>query len=301
MKKLLFITFLLQSFILFSQQNITGTVTDSTGVPLPGASVSIENTGIGTTTDFDGNFSIEATIGDQLVISYIGYTAKTLEVNSSVINIVLDSSNELDEVVVTGIGLTKSERALAYDVQSVEGEEISYKQNEDFVNSLNGTTSGVQITSSSGDAGASTFITVRGSGSILGNNQPLYVVDGSPILSGGGFSGTGGVNFSSRSIDLNPNDIKSVKILKGGAASALYGVRASNGVILIETKKGSAGEAKIEFKSSYVISQVSQLPERQDKYAQGNNGAWIGGFSRTWGPKISDLEYDGDTAYRWDP
>ena len=143
MKKLLFITFLLQSFILFSQQNITGTVTDSTGVPLPGASVSIENTGIGTTTDFDGNFSIEATIGDQLVISYIGYTAKTLEVNSSVINIVLDSSNELDEVVVTGIGLTKSEGALAYNVQSVEGEEISYKQNEDFVNSLNGTTSGV--------------------------------------------------------------------------------------------------------------------------------------------------------------
>ena len=301
MKKLFFTAFLLQSFILFSQQNITGTVTNSTGVPLPGASISIENTNVGTTTDFDGNFSIEATIGDQLVISYIGYTAKTLEVTSSVISIVLDSSNELDEVVVTGIGLTKSERALAYNVQSVEGEEISYKQNEDFVNSLNGTTSGVQITSSSGDAGASTFITVRGSGSILGNNQPLYVVDGSPILSGGGFSDTGGVNFSSRSIDLNPNDIKSVKILKGGAASALYGVRASNGVILIETKKGSAGEAKIEFKSSYIISQVSQLPERQDKYAQGNNGAWISGFSRTWGPKISDLEYDGDTAYRWDP
>ena len=116
MKKLFFTAFLLQSFILFSQQNITGTVTDSTGVPLPGASISIENTSVGTTTDFDGNFSIEATIGDQLVVSYIGYTAKTLEVTSSVISIVLDSSNELDEVVVTGIGLARESSCLQCSV-----------------------------------------------------------------------------------------------------------------------------------------------------------------------------------------
>jgi TonB-linked SusC/RagA family outer membrane protein len=284
-----------------SQQSVAGTVTDSEGIPLPGATVNIQGTSIGASTDFDGNYQINVSQGETLIFSYVGYVEQTVNVDGATINVSLETSNDLDEVIVSGIGLTKKQRALGYNVQSVEGDEISYKQNEDFVNSLSGATSGVQITSSSGDAGSSTFMTIRGSGSVLGNNQPLYVVDGSPIISGGGFSDTGGVNFSSRSIDLNPNDIKSVKILKGGAASALYGARASNGVVLIETKSGVKGEPKIEFKTSYIMSQVSQLPERQNKYAQGNNGAWEGGFARTWGPKISELEYDGDETYKWDP
>ena len=214
----------------------------------------------------------------------------------------VNDSVVLDEVIVTSLNIPKKQRALAYNVQTVEGEEISKKPNADFINSLSGSTSGVLINSSSGDAGSSTFITIRGSGSISGNNQPLFVVDGFPVISGGGSSGVGGVNTSSRSIDINPNDIKSVKILKGGAASALYGVRASNGVILIETKSGKGlNKAKVEFSSTFTVDRVSQLPARQTTYAQGNNGSWIGGFSRTWGPKISELEYDGDTSYQWDP
>ena len=284
-----------------AQDSVTGTVTDADGIPLPGATVIVQGTSTGVSTDFDGNYQINATQGETLVFSFVGYVEQIVSVNGATLNISLQTNNELEEVVVTGIGLTKKQRALGYNVQSVDGEEISYKQNEDFVNSLNGATSGVQITSSSGDAGSSTFITIRGSGSVLGNNQPLYVVDGSPIISGGGFSDVGGVNFSSRSIDLNPNDIKSVKVLKGGAASALYGVRASNGVILVETKSGVKGEPKIELKSSYIMSEVSKLPERQDKFAQGNGGVWEGGFARSWGPRISDLEYDGDATYKWDP
>lgn len=299
--KIITLIFMLVFQVSIAQDSVAGTVTDADGIPLPGATVIVQGTSTGVTTDFDGNYQINAAQGETLVFSFVGYVEQTASVNGATLNISLQTNNELEEVVVTGIGLTKKQRALGYNVQSVDGEEISYKQNEDFVNSLNGATSGVQITSSSGDAGSSTFITIRGSGSVLGNNQPLYVVDGSPIISGGGFSDVGGVNFSSRSIDLNPNDIKSVKILKGGAASALYGVRASNGVILIETKSGVKGEPKIELKSSYVMSEVSKLPERQDKFAQGNNGVWEGGFMRSWGPRISDLEYDGDATYKWDP
>ncbi|MFD2789393.1 TonB-dependent receptor P26 [Arenibacter antarcticus] len=213
-----------------------------------------------------------------------------------------EDAQALEEVVITAIGITRSEKGLGYNVQTVGSDAISTKPNADVVNSLAGATSGVQIVNSSGEAGASTFITIRGSASITGNNQPLFVVNGMPIASGGGDSGVGGVNTSSRSIDINPDDIASVSVLKGGAATALYGVRAANGAIIITTKSGkSLSGKKIEVHSSIGIDVVSQLPERQNKYSQGSNGQWIGGNANSWGAPIADLEYDGDTSYKWDP
>ena len=162
--------------------------------------------------------------------------------------------------------------------KQVNADVLETQPNADIVNSLAGRTSGVQIVSSAGDAGASTFITIRGAASITGNNQPLFVVNGMPIISGSGGGGTvDGVTTSSRSIDLNPEDIESVTVLKGGAATALYGVRAANGVLIITTKSGkNLNTRKIEFHTSVGFDQISQTQERQTKWAQGNNGIWIG-------------------------
>ena len=297
----LLLAFIVQ--ITFAQEKtISGTVSDETG-PLPGVSVVIKGTATGTETDFDGKYSISVNVGEVLRFSFIGMTTQEVTVGvSNSINVVLVADNVLDEVVVTAVGISRNEKELGYNVQSVSAESISVKPNADIVNSLAGATSGVQIVSSAGDAGASTFITIRGSASITGNNQPLFVVNGMPIITGGGSSGTGGVNTSNRSIDINPDDIASLSVLKGGAATALYGVRAANGAIIITTKSGkNLTSRKIEFHSSYGIDMISQTPARQDKYSQGINGVWSGGQANSWGAPISSLEYDGDTSYRWDP
>ncbi|MBE0666834.1 MAG: TonB-dependent receptor plug domain-containing protein, partial [Bacteroidales bacterium] len=158
------------------------------------------------------------------------------------------------------------------------------------------------IISSAGDAGASNFMTIRGSHSITGNNQPLFVVNGTPIISGGGDGGVDGVTTSSRSIDLNPEDIESITVLKGGAATALYGLRAANGALIITTKSGrNLTNRKVEFHTSVGFDKVSQLPEFQNIFAQGTDGIWISGNANSYGPKIADLEYDGDETYKWDP
>ena len=285
-------------------QRVTGTVTDEDGLPLPGVNIIIKGTSTGVQTDFDGNYSIESKQGDVLVFSFVGLQRAEYPVGPvNVVNVVMKAdASQLDEVVVTAVGISRSEKELGYNVQTVDAEQIATKPNSDIVNSLAGQTSGVQIVSSSGEAGASTFMTIRGSASITGNNQPLFVINGLPIISGGGSSGTGGVNTSSRSIDINPDDIATISVLKGGAATALYGVRAANGAVIITTKSGkNLTERRIEFTSSLAIDQVSQLPARQKTFAQGNNGAWASGNSFSFGPRISDLEYDGDTSYKWDP
>ncbi len=300
-----FLTLLLVFMVQISfaqEKTVTGTISDANG-PLPGVTVLIKGTKVGTQSDFDGNYSIKAKVGDVLQFSFLGMATidKTVGV-SNVIDVTMkESSESLDEVVIIAVGMSRKEKELGYNVQSVKADDINTRPNADIVNSLAGATSGVQIVSSAGDAGASTYITIRGSASITGNNQPLFIVNGMPIISGGGSSGTDGVNTSSRTIDINPDDIASLSVLKGGAATALYGVRAANGAIIITTKSGKIGKSKIEFHTSYSIEKVSQLPPMQNKFAQGNNGAWIGGFQRSWGPKISDLEYDGDTSYKWDP
>lgn len=291
--------------ISFAQEKtISGMVSDQSGLPLPGVNIVVVGTTNGTQTDFDGNYTIKASEGQTLLFTYIGQKEMRKKVGAgNSINVQMeDDAQALDEVVVTAVGITRSEKGLGYNVQTVEAEAISVKPNADLVNSLSGATSGVQIVSASGEAGASTFITIRGSSSITGNNQPLFIVNGQPIDTGGGDSGTGGVNTSNRTIDINPDDIASLSVLKGGAATALYGVRAANGAIIITTKSGkNLTERRIEFHTSIGVDVVSHLPARQKKYAQGQGGVWIGGNADSWGPEISSLEYDGDTSYRWDP
>ncbi len=284
---------------------VTGTVTSSDdGLPIPGVTVMVPGTTVGTTTDLDGKYTLS--IRDThttLRYQYVGMITKDVMIGSNTqIDVVLDPDIVLmDEVVVTAIGISREKKELGYNVQSVDADVLSGKPNADVVNSLAGRTSGVSIISSAGDAGASTFITIRGAASITGNNQPLFVVNGMPIISGGGSGGVGGVSTSSRSIDLNPEDIESITVLKGGAATALYGVRAANGALVITTKSGKKSETrKIEFHTSIGIDQVSQLPARQNLYAQGNNGIYDGNI-RSWGPAIADMEYDGDPDYKWDP
>ncbi len=298
------------SYNLFAQTRvITGTVTSSVEGEgsVPGVTVLVKGTTLGALTDAQGNYSITApTSATTLVFSYIGMKTQEIEIaGRSVINVVMEPELlGLSEVVVTAVGISREKRELGYNVQTVNTDVISSKPNADMVNSLAGRTSGVQITSSAGDAGASTYMTIRGAHSITGNNQPLFVVNGMPIISGGGGGSgeVGGVTTSSRSIDLNPDDIESISILKGGAATALYGLRAANGALIITTKSGKNLTArKVEFSSSVGFDQVSQLPPRQKIFAQGNNSVWSSGNANSFGPKIADLEYDGDATYKWDP
>jgi len=285
---------------------ITGTVTSSEdGLPIPGVTVVVPGTTIGVTTNLDGKYSISLKDSyTHLRFQFVGMITQDVAIGTqTVINAVLEPDIRLmDEVVVTAIGISREKKELGYNVQTVNNDILSGKPNADIVNSLAGRTSGVSIISSAGDAGASTFITIRGNASITGNNQPLFVVNGMPIISGGGSGGVGGVTTSSRSIDLNPEDIESITVLKGGAATALYGVRAANGALVITTKSGKQLQAKkIEFHTSVGFDVLSQTQERQTMWSQGYNGAWAGGNSMSYGAKIADLEYDGDATYKWDP
>lgn len=285
---------------------VTGTVTSSEdGLPIPGVTVLVPGTTVGTTTDLDGKYTLS--IRDtytKLRYQFVGMITKDVMIGSNTqVNVVLDPDIVLmDEVVVTAIGISKEKKALGYNVQQVDQEVLANSPNSDVINSIAGRTSGVQITSSAGDAGAPTYITIRGAASITGNNQPLMIIDGMPIISGGGSGGVGGVLTSSRSIDLNPEDIESLTVLKGGAATALYGLRAANGALVITTKSGKnlKQNKKIEFHTSVGFDEISQMPPRQYEYTQGNNGQWTGGFSRSWGNHISEVSYDGDTDYKWD-
>jgi TonB-linked SusC/RagA family outer membrane protein len=292
---------------------ITGKVTSSIQGegPIPGVTVQVKGTTIGAITDADGKYSITAPANaTTLVFSYIGMKSQEVEIGArTVIDGVLESDLVgLSEVVVTAVGISREKRGLGYNIQTVDNEILSSLPNADVVNSLAGRTSGVSIVSSAGDAGASAYMTIRGAHSITGNNQPLFVVNGMPIISessaaaGGSSAAVGGVTTSSRSIDLNPDDIESISVLKGGAATALYGVRAANGALIITTKSGKNVSArKVEFHSSVGFDKVSQLPEFQNIFAQGTDGVWSSGNANSFGPKIADLEYDGDANYKWDP
>ena len=311
MKKLslLIVLFVFVSgFTLLAQTKvITGTITSAVQGEgaIPGVTVTVKGTTVGALSDVNGKYTINAPANaTTLVFTYVGMKPLEVEIaGRSVIDVQMEYEVVgLNEVVVTAVGISREKRELGYNIQSVNTDVISSQPNADIVNSLAGRTSGVQIISSAGDAGAATYMTIRGAHSITGNNQPLFVVNGMPIISGGGSGGVGGVTTSSRSIDLNPDDIESISVLKGGAATALYGVRAANGAIIITTKSGKGLQAqKIEFHTSVGWDQVSQLPDRQKIWAQGNNGVWQGGNAASFGPKIADLEYDGDATYKWDP
>ena len=278
---------------------VTGKVVSQDGEPVVGAYVLVKDTAIGQLTDLDGNFTLtNVPASGRLVVAFMGM--KTAEVPAqSGQTITLESDAEyLNEVVVTALGISREKKALGYAVQDVKSEELTQASSASLSSALQGKLSGVEISSSSGMPGASSKITIRGSRSLDGNNQPLYVVDGMPVAStpdiGTGNSVTGS-DYASRALDIDPNDIESINVLKGQAASALYGMRASNGVIIITTKKGSAaqaGKTSVSFSTNYTFDTPAIYPEVQMKYAQGSGGNYSPKSSLSWGPLISELPND---------
>ena len=274
MKKIILSSLLIfaTSISVYAQQ-ITGSVSDDNGLPLPGASIVIQGTSDGTTTDFDGNFSIESSQGSSLVISYVGYESQIIVVGSSQINVQLVSDNALDEVVVTALGISREKKSLGYSVTEVSGDDINTIKDNNIASSLIGKVAGLNITNS-GTIGSGSRITLRGNNSVNGMNQALIVVDGVPI-NADGIESNNNADYSSYVTgggitDVNSNDIESISVLKGPNASALYGSRAGNGVILITTKTGSKAEGLgISINTNLTMDNPMYLPEFQNEYAQG--------------------------------
>ncbi len=221
--------------------NITGTIADENGLPLPTATIIIEGTSTGTSTDFDGNYAINASPEDTLIISYVGYGNSAVTVGSgTIINVSLQPDNSLDEVVVTALGMKKEAKAIGYAVERVSSEEINDSGESNFVNALTGKVAGLQIANNRGSVGASSRIVLRGNSSLSGSNEPLYVVDGVPLDNSSfvGLDNNRIRNLPNGLSELNPKDIESVNVIKGPRAGALYGMRGTNGVIVITTKSG---------------------------------------------------------------
>lgn len=300
--------------IAFAQtQRVSGTVTNSKGESLLGASILVKGTSTGAQTDFDGKYSLQANKGDVLVFSYLGY--QTLErtiAGESIINVtLLDDAQSLDQVLVVAQGIKAKPRALGYAVETLDSSDVTRAQEVNVVSALSAKVPGVTVTSSSGSVGASANIRIRGSSSVIGNNSPLFVVDGIPIdnssVSEADAGRTAGSDFSNRAVDLNSNDIESVTILKGLEAQLLYGIRASNGVVLVTTKRGKAGKTRASITSHTAFSQYNKVPGLQNVYSQGGfaGGQQIYRGPETfegdsWGPAVSTLEYDGATDYPFD-
>ncbi|MGF7230919.1 SusC/RagA family TonB-linked outer membrane protein [Arachidicoccus sp.] len=284
----------------FSQEvSIRGTVKNEMGEPISSASVKVKGTNVGTLTDGDGVFTIEAARGKTLEISFVGYETKDVPARNGIEIILQTSKNDLKEVVVTALGMKREKKALGYSVQEISGDKVNQGSNPNFATALEGKVAGVEIRPSSGLPGASAQIFIRGARFFSDNNSPLYVVDGMPISSNSdyavGGNGVTGTDYSGRSLDIDPNDIASVSILEGQAASALYGTRASNGVIMITTKRGEGlkgGKPQVSFSTNWQMDQVSRYPDLQDQYAQGSNGVFSQTASTSWGPLISSLPND---------
>jgi TonB-linked SusC/RagA family outer membrane protein len=287
--------------ITFAQEKtITGTISDNSGLPLPGATVLVKGTTSGASSDFDGKYAITASQGATLVFSFVGYNSQEVRVASSnTIDVTMKENAEaLEEVVITGFGRKVEKRSATFAVQTLDGDDLASAREANIVNSLSGKIAGVQITNSSGAVGASSRVVLRGASSITGNNQPLYVVNGVPLESGnfGNAGDGGGADLPNGISDINADDIASINVLKGPAAAALYGVRAANGVIQITTKTGSKGKGLgITFNSTMSAETPLLLPDYQNSYGQGSNNTffeWVdgstgsGSVDESWGPPL---------------
>jgi TonB-linked SusC/RagA family outer membrane protein len=271
---------------------ITGKVTNAEdGSPLPGVSVGVKDTPNGTITNVDGQYTITAPANAILLFSFIGMEAQEIPVDGQkILNVDLASDViAVEEVVVTAFGQTRAQKSLGYAATSVKSEEFAKQSQTDAMNALQGKVAGVTVTSAGGGPNASTKVIIRGYSSIKGQNNPLYVIDGTPIdNSQRTNSDVTGVDYGTRSNDVNPNDIESMSILKGAAATALYGPRASNGVIMITTKKGKNSEKiAVEFNTSVSVSDVLRLPQMQNTFGQGWSGLFAYEENGSWGPKLT--------------
>ncbi|WP_066222374.1 SusC/RagA family TonB-linked outer membrane protein [Formosa haliotis] len=317
MKHYLRMTFLF-SLLFFSAQflqaqskEIKGTVTSKAdGMPIAGVNVLVLGTSNGTLTDFDGNYTIDANVGDVLKFSYLGMTTSQVTVGaSSTYNVQLDEdSQQLNEVVVTALGIKKEKKALTYSAQEVGGDELTRVKQTNPINSLSGKSAGVTITRSSSGLGGASKVVLRGNSS-TSNNDPLYVIDGIPMLnSGNGSNGnepgtdifgsqTGNRDGGDAMSLINPDDVESMTVLKGASASALYGSQGANGVILITTKKGKDGNLAVNFNSSFTVDNVVSLPELQSEYQSNSVGQPVAENGNvtdpmSWGAKTGGLSND---------
>ena len=306
-KLMLLLTCLFVGIGLVTAQNskITGIViSEEDGLPVVGASVLVKGTTNGTITDIDGKFSLTnvPSSAKTLVVSFVGLKTAEVAIKPDMRIVLHSDAQNLDEVVVTAMGISREKKALGYAVQDVKADKLTQAANSNLAGALQGKVSGLEIKPSSGMPGASSQITIRGARSFSGDNTPLYIIDGMPVTStpdvdtqiqnNGSVSGT---DFANRAVDIDPNDIESINILKGQAASALYGIRASNGVIVITTKSGKGlakGKPQVSFSSNLSFDVIGRLPEIQKTYAQGVYGEFVHNSGLSWGPKISELPND---------
>ena len=294
----------------WGQEKVSGVVFDSqSGQPLEGTSVMVKGTTIGVFSDSYGKYSIDAPSTHQtLVFTHIGKEKQEVEIDgrSRITIAMINKALEMDEVVVTAFGIEKERRALTSAVQTVSGKSIVRSRETSLVSSLAGKVAGAQVITSSGAPGAGAGVIIRGSASLNGSNQPLFVVDGVPIDNSQITTGQtvlAGHTISNRAIDINPEDIEYISVLKGPGAAALYGSRAANGVILITTKKGGTENPGLQFSyhSSLSFDQVNKLPELNQSFAQGAGGILDLSASTSWGPKLSNLIYDGENSSNYSP
>lgn len=280
-----------------STKRITGRVLDDSGEPLIGVNVRVEGTSIGTITNIDGNFSLEAPVGSVLSISYVGYTPQTVKVTGqNTYSVQLASDTKLlSEVVVTALGIKREQKALSYNVQQVKSDELTQIKDANFVNSLNGKVAGVTINTSSSGVGGASRVVMRGTKSIEQSSNALYVIDGIPMYN---FGGGGDTEFGSKGAteaiaDINPEDIESISVLTGAAAAALYGSNAANGAIVITTKKGQVGKLQVGVSSGIEWLNAFKMPEFQGRYGTGSNGKAGNSNIYSWGPKLNSAAQTG--------
>jgi len=281
------------SMVMAQNTKVSGTVTSADdGLPVIGASVVVKGTTLGTVTDMDGKYSIEVPSNAKLLkISYVGMKSQEVSAKTG-LKIVLESDSEnLDEVVVTAMGIKRSEKAIGYSATSVGGETISDKRTTDVMSGLAGKVAGVQISSTSSDPGASNSVVIRGVSSLSGSNQPLYIVDGVPLNNTATFSDDGlnkGYDFGSGSNAVNPDDVENMTILKGAAATALYGSRAASGVIMITTKSGKLQKKGlgVEYNGGLQWETLLRIPELQNEFGMGWYGDKTMIENGSWGPRM---------------
>ncbi|MCK9206976.1 MAG: SusC/RagA family TonB-linked outer membrane protein [Salinivirgaceae bacterium] len=277
------------------QKTITGTVTSSEdGMSLPGVSVAVKGTTVGTITNINGQYSLGVSADAQtLVFSFVGMKTQEVAIGAmGVIDVVLEPEViGVDEVVVTAIGISRSQKTIGYSATNVSNETFEQQSHTEAMYALQGRVAGVTVSSSGGAPGASTKVVIRGYSSLKGNNNPLYVIDGTPIDNSQRVDDyRDGIDFGNRANDINPNDIESMTVLKGAAATALYGPRGANGVIMITTKKGKIKDKiQVEFSSSATVTDVLRLPQMQNTFGQGWSGLWADDENGSWGPKMDGV------------
>ena len=283
---------------------ISGIVKDENGLPIIGATVKVRGAQMGVVTDIDGKFSLKTSVGSVLTVSYIGYKTQDIKVpEGGSLNIKLEpESKQLNEVVVTALGIKRSQKALSYNVQQVTSDDLIRNKDANFINSLAGKVAGVNINTSSAGVGGASKVVMRGAKAIEQSSNALYVIDGVPMFNlgqegGKGFESSGTTEAIA---DINPEDIESMSVLTGAAAAALYGSRAANGAIVITTKKGKVGHTEVTFSQNTEFLSAFRLPEFQNRYGTGSQLSSVEVADKSWGKRLNEVNsygYDPKTDY----